>query len=495
MTGKLPTECLIKIFKLFRVTYNQEGNHDYLDYVTLRSCALVNRQWCSVAIPMLWKEPLANLQLRKSTRDRIHLPIRTYIMCLSDEAKIILSKCGITSTLKRGTMFDYASFLQRLDNVMLSNATERWIEMCNTIPKDGNHFISIFQNYQLIEQLLRMFMMRCKNLKELRLKKSNQLSCPADALLQLHLLPGAEVSLSALREFSFDGCMQSEILSKASEISKNIQHLQIDCVCNDNEGLAKLIRAQQKPLLGLSIESMTLNIPNIKNALKNKVNSLTSLSINRIFSLDIFSNCSNLETLIIMHRERFVENLMERFVNSKFPKLRELQLQIDHPYLYQISTLIKNTNENLTSIYLNWVVPEDTENILLLFSTITTHCPNLTEYLGTFSNDVIPYLPLFFEKCSKLEYFYVYDDNSTFYDLSNVMKLIANVIPKRLKMMWLSESWMCNVEALNVFLEGCEKRLCEPLLFFICNRTNQHIDLIRRYVVKNVLTANSYIID
>ncbi|CAI2169109.1 10281_t:CDS:2 [Funneliformis geosporum] len=446
MAGKLPTECLIKIFKMFIVTYNH-------DYVTLRSCALVNRKWCSMAIPMLWREPLANLQFRKSTRNRIHLPIGTYIMCLSDEAKDILSKCGISSTLKREAMFDYASFLQSLDSVMLSNATERWLELCNTIPKDGQNFIPVFKNYQLIDQLLRMFMKRCKNLKEIQLKKSNQLRCPADALLQLHLLPGAEISLSNLKKFSFDGCMEPEILSKASEISKNIQHLQIDCICNDNEGLAKLIRAQQKALLSLSIESMNLNIPNIKNALKNKVDSLTSLSINRIFSLDIFSNCSNLETLLILHRERFVDNLMERFVNSKFPKLLELQLQIDHPYLYQISTFIKNTNENLTSIYLNWVVPEDTENALLLFSTISTHCPNLTEYIGAFANDVIPYLPLFFEKCSKLEFFCIYDDYLTFYDLSNVMKLIGNVIPKRLKMMWLSESWMCNVEALNEFLE------------------------------------------
>ena len=60
-----------------------------------------------------------------------------------------------------------------------------------------------------------------------------------------------------------------------------------------------------------------------------------------------------------------------------------------------------------------------------------------------------------------------------------IMKLISNVIPKNLKMMWLSESWVCNVEALNFFLEGCEKRLYDPLLFVICNRTNQHNEIIR----------------
>ena len=119
------------------------------------------------------------------------------------------------------------------------------------------------------------------------------------------------------------------------------------------------------------------------------------------------------------------------------------------------------------------------------------NCPNLTEYLGSYPNEIVYYyLPLFFEKCSKLEYFYVYDHDSNFYDISGAMKLISNIIPKNLKMMWLSESWICNVEALNLFLEGCEKRLSEPLLFSIFNRTNQHDEIIRRYVVKNVLSNN-----
>src|SRR5688500_10238654 len=99
MTIKLPVECLIRIFEHLKVTYRQE---DMIDYVTLRSCSLVNRQWCSITIPMLWSEPLMNLNMRSLTRDRIYMPITTYIMCLSDEAKTILSKCGIviTPTLK-----------------------------------------------------------------------------------------------------------------------------------------------------------------------------------------------------------------------------------------------------------------------------------------------------------------------------------------------------------------------------------------------------------
>src|SRR6266498_343348 len=131
MMEKLPTNCLTKIFERFVVTCDQEENPDY---VTLRSCALVNRKWCTIATPMLWKEPLTNLQLRESTHDRIHMPIATYVTCLSDEAKIILSKCGIVitpTTPKKRATFDYASFLQHLDNVIIFQAAERWIEKCN----------------------------------------------------------------------------------------------------------------------------------------------------------------------------------------------------------------------------------------------------------------------------------------------------------------------------------------------------------------------------
>uniref|UniRef100_A0A1D1XR10 UDP-N-acetylglucosamine--N-acetylmuramyl-(Pentapeptide) pyrophosphoryl-undecaprenol N-acetylglucosamine transferase n=1 Tax=Anthurium amnicola TaxID=1678845 RepID=A0A1D1XR10_9ARAE len=478
MSIELPTECLIKIFEFI-----------HHDYATLHSCSLVNRQWGAVAIPMLWEEPLMNLD----QCDKIHMPITTYIMCLSDEAKTILSKCDIkiTPTLKRRPTFNYASYLRRLDNITLFDAVEMWIKKCNIIPREEQCFIPIFPVYQLLEQLLRNFMKNCDNLIQLRLRKSDRVKCLSDALLELHLLPEAEKSLSRLNEFSFDGCMDPKILFKASVISKNIQHLNIDCVCFDNEGLAKLIQAQQKPLLSLSMETTTNSkLPNIESSLKNKVKSLTSLIIHKIFSLDVFSNCKDLERLIITHRECFGENLMKKFINSDFHKLHELQLQLDHPYLYQISTLIKNTNGNLTSLYLYWITPQDTNNFSLLIITIIMNCPNLTEYLGSYANEVINYyLPLFFEKCSKLEYFYIYDDNSAFYDISKVMKSISKVIPKNLKMMWLSEGWICNIEALNLFLESCEKQLSEPLIFFICNRTRQHDEIIRKYIDKNVLSV------
>ncbi|CAG8774874.1 13038_t:CDS:1, partial [Acaulospora morrowiae] len=40
---RLPSECLEEIFKYL---------HD--DLVSLHSCALVNRSWCRIAIPLLW---------------------------------------------------------------------------------------------------------------------------------------------------------------------------------------------------------------------------------------------------------------------------------------------------------------------------------------------------------------------------------------------------------------------------------------------------------
>ena len=56
-------------------------------------------------------------------------------------------------------------------------------------------------------------------------------------------------------------------------------------------------------------------LPNLENALKNKVNSLNSLTIDKLFLLDVFSNCNNLERLIITHKEEcFGENLMKKFV-------------------------------------------------------------------------------------------------------------------------------------------------------------------------------------
>src|SRR5436305_2436827 len=95
-----------------------------LDFRSLHSCALVNRYWCQVAIPVLWIEPFENIYketvpLTESVKN-LSLLVDTYIDSLPGESKLELTNAGIFGFYKeKCPSFDYPSFLQNLDIICL----------------------------------------------------------------------------------------------------------------------------------------------------------------------------------------------------------------------------------------------------------------------------------------------------------------------------------------------------------------------------------------
>ena len=81
---------------------------EYLEHdkVSLRSCLLVNRIWCEIAVRILWRD----------TRNYNISNFRTLIACLPKESQKILCENGIDiSTLtSKPPMFNYASFCKVL---------------------------------------------------------------------------------------------------------------------------------------------------------------------------------------------------------------------------------------------------------------------------------------------------------------------------------------------------------------------------------------------
>src|SRR3954449_7688846 len=91
---QLSSDCLKEIFKYLNG-----------DEVTLRSCLLVNHNWCKVAVSILWKSVwnyrIANFNI--------------LISCLPNESKEILHNSGIViSTSTSKPLFNYATFCNAL---------------------------------------------------------------------------------------------------------------------------------------------------------------------------------------------------------------------------------------------------------------------------------------------------------------------------------------------------------------------------------------------
>src|SRR5436305_4443635 len=76
---------------------------------SLRSCLFVNKSWCRIVIPILWKNPW---NLKEGEEE---LLFNVIISHLSDESKSNLKSQGINFSYQQRPLFDYISFCRHLN--------------------------------------------------------------------------------------------------------------------------------------------------------------------------------------------------------------------------------------------------------------------------------------------------------------------------------------------------------------------------------------------
>ncbi|CAG8439187.1 9138_t:CDS:2 [Dentiscutata heterogama] len=93
------------------------------DRKTLYTCALVNREWCRITIPLLWRNPIKLLHgpddyypYHRYRNNHVKL-VDTYLSYLNNEERAKLIKNGFKLPLRSNPpIFDYISFLRYVSN-------------------------------------------------------------------------------------------------------------------------------------------------------------------------------------------------------------------------------------------------------------------------------------------------------------------------------------------------------------------------------------------
>ncbi|CAB5213661.1 unnamed protein product [Rhizophagus irregularis] len=132
-SGDLP-ELIDKVIQYFR--------HDHK---TLRSCILVNRLWCRLAIPLLWEDPFS-IKFPKNYQF-----IEIYLRNLNDDYKTKLNEYVVHNNdlFSSNTLFNYTSFIQCLDISKVYYSIEKWI---TTVEFSSSYSIrNAILSYSLIE--------------------------------------------------------------------------------------------------------------------------------------------------------------------------------------------------------------------------------------------------------------------------------------------------------------------------------------------------------
>src|ERR1044071_8261080 len=150
-TPKLPSDCIEEILK----SLDKEN-----DRTSLYSWTLVNRSWCQVAISLLWSHPFTNMRF-EGNDNAGYLLIRTYISCLSDEARQELIDEGHNIKGTK-TLFDYPTYLKELPIGNVQTSIGQWWE------KSTDYRLKQKAQFQTVESLiLEMLFNKCNGLKKL----------------------------------------------------------------------------------------------------------------------------------------------------------------------------------------------------------------------------------------------------------------------------------------------------------------------------------------
>ncbi|KAF0525701.1 f-box domain-containing protein [Gigaspora margarita] len=228
----LPLECYYIIF------YNL--HHDYKN---LFSCALVNRHWCRVIIPILWSKPnLKDMRL-----------IRIFLLTLNVNEQALLVPFKITLPDHPKPLFEYTNYITSINSYYLHYGVKFWLacggfEMrkLDKIPHELENAIE--------SSLVTMLLRTSKNLKSLHL---NEIIC--NQLIFENLHENTTVTSMNLGKISDD------FKSKAIDLLVKILYTK-STLTSLNFGSNKLEPGEMKMILEVLYKNTTLNSLNFNSS-------------------------------------------------------------------------------------------------------------------------------------------------------------------------------------------------------------------------------------
>ncbi|CAG8491337.1 11966_t:CDS:2 [Ambispora gerdemannii] len=402
----LPTEIFKEIFANF------DNN-----YQTLLACALVNRQWCKNAVPILWRVPFKKPGSASSSTKVFEM----FVRCLSPKARARLIAEGIDELPKPEYQptFRYLNFLACLDFQLLWETTHEWlVRRPKGIVSMDAHIVRvahlsreictcIFRSSECLEQLVVSM-------------DSSQLSRVPEANFVFTFFPGAVNCLPGIKELQVCGDYCLPILCKTlSQICQQLVTLRIDAPPETSSSLSQeetsinLIRAQKnlkhfqlyghnKSTLSLlltpistcahSLESLKFQNINFTSISRKAISSLCScvnliaLEITKcrsISSLDLFEIAQKFTKLLYFSFNPYPSSIPEEFAKSILTTSQQIEF-FSLKYSIQINEITRLSNLIFQAIiaygskllFLELPILDETQITQILLT-----CPRLEEFL------------------------------------------------------------------------------------------------------------------
>ncbi|GBB98894.1 hypothetical protein RclHR1_33550002 [Rhizophagus clarus] len=317
------------------------------DTKTLYSCLRVNKTWCEVIVPILWKNPWKSLKKKNEI-----LLLNVIISHLSNVSRNKIGEHEILSNFYQKPSFNYISYckhlnLDEIQRIINENINKKSIllEILNLFINENTRFTHLYM---------------CKNFVH-----------------QIHLNHGAELCFSEIEFLSCSTGINDSVLTKLIESCNSIKELKLIIELeNNNHGIIKLIEAQRK----------LFNIDIIRHTYANE-------SFCKILENSLIKHASTIQNCKITSQP--LTNFLSSFVNLKELDLGSTTLtdtswncleNLSLPFLQilksssipigDLTRLIKNTNGELIEIKIDYTRHDEIGNKNLI-QTIYQKCPNI----------------------------------------------------------------------------------------------------------------------
>ncbi|RIA95089.1 hypothetical protein C1645_817207 [Glomus cerebriforme] len=266
------------------------------DKKILCSCLLVNKDWCKMVIPILWRDPWKSL-----TKEKEKLLLNVVVSHLSDESRKRLIKRKLLSSLYyQKPLFDYISFCRHLNLIVIQKI--------------------INSNYKKSKLLI--IQKEIFNLFINGNTKITHLYIPTQFDYKIHLIPGTKRCFSEIEFLRCNTSINNDVLAGLSLIRLKILELDNDyyriltgnCLENLSLPFLQILRACRVPIKALA------------NLIENTNGYLTEIKIdyishdqidNKRIIKSIYQNCPKLKYLKLLFRNSNILELDNLLTNCQ----------------------------------------------------------------------------------------------------------------------------------------------------------------------------------
>ncbi|GBC04759.1 hypothetical protein RclHR1_05850008 [Rhizophagus clarus] len=447
--AKLNRDILYLIFKEL-----SHGNN------SLRSYTLVNKTWCEVVIPILWKNPWKYL-----TKERETLLFNVIISYLSDETKNNLKNQGMDylENSYQTPLFDYFKFCRylKLDEIVKLITKKTPSEIYISIK---NEILNIFINEN---------------------RKYTHLYIPYEFNDRIHLIPGAEHCLSEIEFLSCNvGIDDEDIIIGLTEICKSIKGLELIIIRNINYGVIRLIEAPKKlnevHFINHCIRDDESFCHIYLNSLIKHANTIQYFKIidQTAITLSTFVNLKVLELVSEYKSDWYT------LENWSLPFLQVLRTSFVP--VKPLASLIENTSKSLIEINIDNIYNDKDDNKRII-QAIHKNCPNLIFLKVLFRNCSSSELEKLLTNCQYLKVLYIITCEK-FFNWDNLFEILMKSSPIglfRFRFRIFTIVPLPKSESLKLFFDKWKGK--RPMLLNFNNMKNAESSLINKYEAEGLV--------